>query len=96
MEFYYIALDVMREKPVFGLGFNPSLLRFIHADYEPKIYPKDGKHSFFAMARGINVFDNMFLSLVGEMSGPDVFVIASLLGQDKTLERLRNAISTLG
>ena len=35
------------------------------------------------------------LSLVGEMSGPDVFVIASLLGQDKTLERLRNAISTL-
>lgn len=36
------------------------------------------------------------LSLVGEMSGPDVFVIASLLGQDKTLERLRNAISTLG
>ena len=69
MEFYYIALDVLKEKPVFGLGFNPSLLRFIHADYEPKIYPKDGKISFFSMARGINVFDNMFLSLVGEMGG---------------------------
>lgn len=35
------------------------------------------------------------LSLVGAMSGPDVFLIASLLGQDKTLERLRNAISKL-
>jgi hypothetical protein len=69
MEFYYIALDVLKEKPVFGLGFNPSLLRFIPADYEPKIYPNDGKSSFVSMAQGINVFDNMFLSLVGEMGG---------------------------
>jgi hypothetical protein len=69
MEFYYIALDVLKEKPVFGLGFNPSLSRFILADYEPKIYPKDGKNSFLAMVRGINVFDNMFLSLVCEMGG---------------------------
>jgi len=42
------------------------------------------------------VMQPMRLSLVGEMSGPDVFVIANLLGQNKTLERLRNAISTLG
>ena len=35
------------------------------------------------------------LSLVGEMSGPDVFVIAHLLGKERTLERLRNAISAL-
>jgi hypothetical protein len=70
MEFYYIALDVLKEKPVFGLGFNPSLSRFIPVDYEPKIYPKDEAHSiFFSMAQGIYVFDNMFLSLVCEMGG---------------------------
>ena len=37
MEFYHIALEVIREKPIFGLGFNSSLSRFIPSDYEPKI-----------------------------------------------------------
>lgn len=41
------------------------------------------------------VMQPLRLSLVGEMSGPDVFVIASLLGKEKTLERLRNAIAKL-
>ncbi|MZH03672.1 MAG: hypothetical protein F3745_09855, partial [Nitrospinae bacterium] len=38
MEFYYVALDVIREKPIFGLGFNSPLTRYIPSDYEPKIY----------------------------------------------------------
>ncbi|MFT5678517.1 MAG: glutamyl-tRNA synthetase [Planctomycetota bacterium] len=32
------------------------------------------------------------LALVGEMKGPDVFVIASLLGKDETVKRLENAV----
>ena len=35
------------------------------------------------------------LSLVGSMSGPDVFQIASTIGKEKTLERIRFAIETL-
>lgn len=32
------------------------------------------------------------LALVGEMKGPDVFVIASLLGKDETLKRVESAV----
>lgn len=35
------------------------------------------------------------LSLVGEMKGPDVFVISELLGKDETIERLQRAIDTI-
>ena len=69
MEFYYIALDVMREKPVFGLGFNSPLSRFLPYDYKPRIYSQHGGSSFYGMTGGVQVFDNMFLSLVGEMGG---------------------------
>ena len=33
------------------------------------------------------------LALVGEMKGPDVFVIASLLGKDETVKRVENAVT---
>jgi hypothetical protein len=69
MEFYFIALDVMREKPVFGLGFNSPLSRFVPYDYKPRIYSQYGGSAFSAMTRGIEVFDNMFLSFMGEMGG---------------------------
>ena len=69
MEFYHIAIDVLREKPVFGLGFNSSLSRFIPYDYEDKIYPKGGRYTFYTFTNGIRVFDNMFLSFLGEMGG---------------------------
>ena len=69
MEFYYLVLDVMREKPVFGLGFNSSLSRFIPYDYESKIYSQHGKRSFYSISKGFQAFDNMFLSFLGEMGG---------------------------
>jgi glutamyl-tRNA synthetase len=36
------------------------------------------------------------LALVGEMKGPDVFSIASILGKKETIGRIENAIKTLG
>lgn len=36
------------------------------------------------------------LSLVGEMKGPDVFVIAALLGKTESIKRLDNAIQAMG
>ncbi len=35
----------------------------------------------------------MRLALVGAMSGPDVFVIASLLGKEETIKRVENAVA---
>lgn len=69
MEFYYIALDVLKEKPVFGLGFNSPLSRFVPYGYKPRIYSQHGRSSFFGMTRGVQVFDNMLLSFMGEMGG---------------------------
>ena len=36
------------------------------------------------------------LSLVGEMKGPDVFEIASLLGKKETISRIQKAIDAIG
>jgi hypothetical protein len=70
MEFYYIALDVMREKPVFGLGFNSPLTRFVPYDYKSRIYSQYSGSSFVEMTSGgIQVFDNMLFSFLGEMGG---------------------------
>lgn len=66
LEFYHVALDVLREKPIFGVGFNSSISRFIPRDYKTKVYPDDKKVSFYQMTLGVNVFDNMALSLLGE------------------------------
>ena len=41
------------------------------------------------------VMQPLRLSLVGSMSGPDVFDIAATIGKAKTLERIRFAIETL-
>ena len=41
------------------------------------------------------VMQPLRLSLVGSMSGPDVFVIAATIGKEKTLERIRFAIEKL-
>jgi hypothetical protein len=69
MEFIHITLDVVKEKPLFGLGFNSSLSRFVPFDYEPKVYPQHNKDSFYGMTQGVRVFDNMLLSFLGEMGG---------------------------
>ena len=45
LEFFSIAVEVLKEKPLFGLGFNSPLSRFIPNDYESKIFPRNGKHS---------------------------------------------------
>ncbi|MBT4259344.1 MAG: O-antigen ligase family protein [Nitrospina sp.] len=76
MELYHIALDVIKEKPIFGLGFNSSLSRFIPDDYQSKIYPTDQTYSFQSMVAGVHVFDNMALSFLGEMGG--LFTMAYL------------------
>jgi O-antigen ligase len=69
MELYHVALDVFKEKPIFGLGFNSSISRFIPYDYEAKIYPTDQKESFQSMVAGVQVFDNIALSFLGEAGG---------------------------
>jgi O-antigen ligase len=77
MELYHIALDVVKEKPIFGLGFNSSLYRFIPYDYQTKSYPTDHKSSFQGMVAGTYVFDNMVLSFLGEMGG--IFTVAYIV-----------------
>jgi len=67
MEYYSIVLDVVREKPIFGLGFNSSLSRFIPYDYESENYSRHSRNSFYRMTKGFQVFDNMLLSFLGEM-----------------------------
>lgn len=69
MEFYHIALEIFKEKPIFGLGFNSSLSRFIPYDYKAKTYPANSKDSFQSMVAGVHVFDNMALSFLGESGG---------------------------
>ena len=76
MELYYIGLDVMKEKPVFGLGFNTPFSRFVPYDYKPRVYPQYGERSFFNLTRGVEVFDSMALSFVAEMGG--LFTLAYL------------------
>jgi hypothetical protein len=62
IEFIHITLDVVKEKPLFGLGFNSSLSRFIPFDYERKVYPQYNTYN-------MRVFDNMLFSFLGEMGG---------------------------
>ena len=69
LEFYHIALEVIQEKPIFGLGFNSPLSRFIPSDYQPKTYPIGGDNSFESMVSGVHVFDNMALCFLGETGG---------------------------
>ena len=69
MELYYIALEVVREKPIFGIGFNAPLSRFIPNEYESKVYTKVQGGSFKDMVAGLHVFDNMALSFLGEAGG---------------------------
>jgi len=78
MEFYHVALDVVKEKPIFGLGFNSSLSRFIPPDYEAKIYSKQAGYAFYGATAGIRVFDNMFLCFLGEMGGAFTLVYMGL------------------
>jgi hypothetical protein len=66
LEFYHIALDIVKEKPIFGLGFNAPISRFIPPRYQPRLYPRGDKNSFYNMVAGVNVFDNMLLCFFGE------------------------------
>ena len=78
MEFYYVALDVVKEKPILGLGFNSSLSRFIPPDYKEKIYLHQAGYSFYSATTGIRVFDNLFLCFLGEMGGAFTLVYMGL------------------
>ena len=84
LEFFFIAIEVLKEKPLFGLGFNSPLSKFIPNDYEAKIFPENkykyykpwfkpenqnGNFSFINMITGVTVFDNMALTFLGETGG---------------------------
>ena len=80
LEFFFIAMEVLKEKPLFGLGFNSPLSKFIPNDYQAKIFPENKykhktKHnynekiSFINMITGVTVFDNMALTFLGETGG---------------------------
>ena len=80
LEFFFIAIEVLKEKPLFGLGFNSPLSKFIPNDYQAKIFPENKykhktKHnynekiSFINMITGVTVFDNMALTFLGETGG---------------------------
>ena len=61
------------------LPLPPVQDRFIPIDYKSKIYPKDNDLSFYHMTRGLNIFDNMILSLLAEAGGAFTVVYLSLL-----------------
>lgn len=91
LEFFPIALEVLKEKPLFGLGFNSSLSRFIPGDYEPKIFPRNEKYSFYDMVNKLNIFDNMALTFLGETGGlfsvAYIFLIVYLIKNKTSVNR---------
>lgn len=74
LEFYRVAWQVVSDKPLFGIGFNAPMTRYISPDYDSKWYPPDAAISFPQMAAGIYTFDNMLLCLMGEAGG--MFAVA--------------------
>ena len=64
--------------------------------FEPETL-KQAIHDF-AEAKGLGMGKVMMplrLSLVGELKGPDVPDILSILGKDESISRLKNAISNI-
>jgi O-antigen ligase len=66
LEFYRVARQVFQDKPLFGLGFNTPIKRYISGNYEPKFYPSDSAHSFASIVAGVQTFDNMALFFIGQ------------------------------
>ena len=104
MEFYHIAIDVFKEKPLLGLGFNTSIERFIPRGYVPKSFPRNSKHSFKQVTRGIKVFDNIYLCFIGEAGvlftisyiGLIVSVISLLLGSGYIIKKVISGLAPPG
>ena len=66
LEYYRIAYQVVKEKPVFGIGFNAPIVRFIPPDYEAKYFRSDRGFSFNSVVAGVQTFDNMALCFFAE------------------------------
>ena len=66
LEYYRIAYQVVKEKPVFGIGFNAPIVRFIPPDYEAKYFRSDRGFSFNSVVAGVQTFDNMILCFFAE------------------------------
>ena len=66
LEFYNVAWQVVKEKPLFGIGFNAPVTKYIPKDYEPIVYPTDGKNSFLGITTGGRTFDNMALFFLAQ------------------------------
>lgn len=66
LEYYRIAYQVVKDKPLFGIGFSAPITRYIPYDYKSKFYPSDREFSFSSVTRGVQTFDNMVLCLIAE------------------------------
>ena len=66
LEYYRIAYQVIKEKPIFGIGFNAPIVRFIPSDYEAKYFRSDKSFSFNSVVAGVQTFDNMILCFFAE------------------------------
>ena len=77
LEYYRVAYQVVKEKPVFGLGYNSSINRFIPPGYKSKFFKTEEGLSFESLVTGVQVFDNIVLSLLGQAGS--LFVLVYLL-----------------
>jgi O-antigen ligase len=66
LEFYNVAGQIVKDKPLFGVGFSAPITKYITKDYEPKFYPADSKHTFPAIITGVETFDNMALFFLAQ------------------------------
>ena len=88
LEYYRIAFQVVKDKPLFGIGFSAPITRYIPSDYESKIYPSDRELSFPSVTRGVQTFDNMVLCLIAEAGTLFVLIYLGLF-----VCLLRNSLS---
>ena len=63
LEFYRTAYKIVKEKPVFGVGFYASLEKYFPPDYEPTFSPMGSKVYFQDHIKHTNTLDNLFLTL---------------------------------
>ena len=66
LEFYNVAWQVIKDKPLFGMGFNTPIRKYIPENYKPKFYPKESRYTFPSMITGVETFDNMGLFFLGQ------------------------------
>jgi hypothetical protein len=64
LEFYRTAYKILKEKPVFGVGFYAPLDKYFPHDYESTFKPLGQKGYFQNHITHTNTLDNLFLTLI--------------------------------